>query len=1294
LGFWIRPQAVGAALVSMLWLALGWRAKRGDFHRAASPGFRRLLGVVALVALAVVAKSFYSVGPEGELFRGTVSRNFEMADRIDSRYSFYVVQGAGRQLAPYAPQLEAFFAPWTFFSRGPLAGLAAIPVVMATNGVPPAELPEQRWRPFDPTGFSAYRITMIVLASTVIVALFLLLVPLAGEGWALIGAGLLALAPFGLHEMMFTWPKWAATAWLIAAFALAHARRPCAAGFALSIGFLFHPLALLWAPWLALWSAGRDWASARARIRAFGYFCFGVGCVVLPWMLLGALMPHLPTTPLAGQGGFFRYFLLADWQTATWASWWHTRWMNFANTFIPLHGYMAEASFNHPKLNSAYEPSGPLVKFSQLWWNSLPFAMGLGLWLLSLLALGRGWRMYRPALVLLVVSPALFVTAYWGMDPLGLMRECGHPLLVALIALTVLIGARQGGGLGRALAHPAMPWLQLPETWLMLWLTTLVNPRPSAVADAQLDWLYVTINAGALTAAAIMLSRARRPALVFAPAAPAPARTEPGHARGAIGVRPSRVAWTIFGFGVLAVAIAPWRPSIEDVRLLSALDNSDASGGNDVFKPNAVFATDRFEAVPPGIATRGSWIGSDSFTGTHVTGWFRAAPRVALMVSGYPLRPGNRLELEVRGRDGALRRLPFDLHDVGEAWLRWTPALPRDAEAFRIHASDSTDGPGGWLGFSHPFTSHPLVGPQLWSLLQLIAMTCLGLTLLYGPGWLWFRARPRPAAALGWAILPGPLLLVALGGLCWAGGGILPPAVIARAGVLGLLAAIGWVGWRRPAGAEVPPEIRLVVAGSALLAGFAVAKANVSFGPKDELFHDRISRTLALGHSDSQISFHVVQVVAHHLSPYADQTRIYFAPWRFASRGPLSGLLAAPMVLASGARVPFDHPTHPWRPFDREGFSVYRIACIVVASLTAWAVFATAAALASPAWGLFAAGTALLAPFFVHEVFFTWPKLIAAAFVLLSFVSIHGRRPFCAGLLIALGYLFHPGAVLSGPFLALWLVATPGSWQKRLVAPAWFAAGALLLVVPWQFMGRLHPDENADQRIFLQYFFFADNSHATFATWCQSRWRNFANTFLPLYLFLTNNARQTIDLDYGNSDRWVQASFLYWNTLPFALGGPGFLLACVAVFQACRRALAVTCVALLGPALFLIVYWGAASTGLMRQCGHALFLSVIIVTVWSLATWPNGWRDKTVAFFQHPICFAWRGGEVAVMAFGTTLLNRRPDFTGLFGWNDTLSLAIAAGLLGALTFTLYRAGASFAPASAAPKVTSTGAPIA
>ncbi|MBM3853723.1 MAG: hypothetical protein FJ399_11290 [Verrucomicrobia bacterium] len=513
----IDARFLGAAVAGGLWLAIGVSAARRELTFAPLAGLPRVLVLAALVAAAVAAKSTFSVGPEGETFRGTISRNLAAGDRLDSRFAFYTVQAAAHHRSPTAPAVEALFHPWNFFSRGPLAGLAATPIALATGGRPTSSLPGQRWSPFDREGFAAYRLTLIVLAAGILPACFLALAPLLGEAWALAAGGFVALAPFGVHEIMFTWPKWAATAWLVVGFALCHARRAALAGLALGLGFLYHPLALLWAPWLALWLAGRTPRKLRPTAADLARFAAGVAVLVVPWFILGRLLPHSPSTPLAGQGSFLTYWLLADSHLANWTQWCHARWQNFANTFLPLHLVLSDFSFHHPHLNSTYEPSGALVKFAFVWWNTLPFGLGLGLWLLSLAACARAWRVLRAATVLFVVGPAALAVLYWGMDPLGLLRECGHPLVVAIIALTCAAARTSGAWWARQLAHPAVPWLQLPETLLMLWLTTLLNPRPWAALHADLDALALAANILLLLAAARLLSRSRPPAVAPPP---------------------------------------------------------------------------------------------------------------------------------------------------------------------------------------------------------------------------------------------------------------------------------------------------------------------------------------------------------------------------------------------------------------------------------------------------------------------------------------------------------------------------------------------------------------------------------------------------------------------------------------------------------------------------------------------------------------------------------------------------------------------------------------------------------
>jgi len=111
----------------------------------------------------------------------------------------------------------------------------------------------------------------------------------------------------------------------------------------------------------------------------------------------------------------------------------------------------------------------------------------------------------------------MLLVAYWGGDPLGLVRECGHPLFLAAIGVTTWVAAKEGGRLSCLLAHPAAPWLQLPETLAMLWLATWVNASPYPRMHHQLDWLALAAHLACLTAAAAILARARRDAAASFP---------------------------------------------------------------------------------------------------------------------------------------------------------------------------------------------------------------------------------------------------------------------------------------------------------------------------------------------------------------------------------------------------------------------------------------------------------------------------------------------------------------------------------------------------------------------------------------------------------------------------------------------------------------------------------------------------------------------------------------------------------------------------------------------------------
>ena len=1294
LGGWIAPATLARIGVAALLAWIGWRARRWPRLPAE---ITTVLAAGALLAGFAVAKASYSGGPAGELFANTTGRTLEVGGHSDSRISYHVAQLVAHHFAPFGPEAAGYFWPWSFGSRGPLAGIAVAPVILAAGADVPRGSPDGAWQPFDADGFATYRIAMIVLASLAAWAVFGVTARFASAAWALIAAALAMLAPFFVHELYFSWPKLLAAACVLSGFLLAHERRAYAGGVVLGLGYLFHPLAVLSAPFLALWLLVRSERGGVARLAAPLLCAAGVLTLFAPWQLVGRWHPGEGAT---AQAVFVHFFRLADNALATPATWWQSRWHNFAHTFVP--GYFFTADPAHESLNAFQGRSDEWVRRSFVYWNTLPFALGVPGFLLAVAAIGSACRRAPGVVGATLAGPALLLVAYWGGADTGMMRHCGHAVFVSTVALATWSLARwrtrwRERALG-ALLHPACFAWRAGEIALVAFGTTLLNQRPDlATFFGWSDVLSLALAAGCLAGASILLARAaarlrpqlfphdepQAPPMSAASEASAPALAARRSSWRRLRSIPRRLAieGSILGLAALALLIGPVRCERMVAKPLSTAHGGATGLPATPFRERGVFGTTDATLLPRELATRGSWLDSDAFEGTCETNWYRARGRFTVMIAGYPALAANRLEVEVRRRDGSLATQRFDGANPGEAWRPWEVTLPADAAAFRLRAIDGIGTAYGWLGFSEPFVDLASVPRQLWPLLQLAAATCLSLALLHGPGLVWLRRRERAPRDLALAIVAGPVLVAAVGLACWLLGGWIAPTLVARVGVGVLLAALIVGAWRTRAAASLPPQAGLVMAAGALLAGFAVAKANVSLGPKGELFGGTVSRTLAVGgHSDSRTSYHIVQLAAHHAAPFSAEAESYYSPWSFANRGPIGGLIATPVVLALGAHVTRDACDQPWQPFDREGFATFRITQIVLASLAGWAVFGAVAAVAPAAWALLAAAVALLAPFFVHELYFTWPKLATAGFVLVAFVLALARRPFAAGLAYAFAYLLHPLALLSLPFFAAWLLVRRDSgvsgW-RRLVPPFLFAAGVGPFVLAWMAVGRLAPLRAGAQTVFFDFFRLSDGRLETAAAaWWHSRWENFANTFVPFHLFTVDRTHESINSVHGPSDAWVQAAFLWWNTLPFALGLPAFALLVAGIVAAARRAWGVVLVLFIGPTLLTLVYWGAANTGVMRHCGHVLFVSAVVLGAWGLHAHAGAWRRRALQAFLHPACFAWRGLEIALMAFGTTLLNARPQWTGPLGWNDALSLAAAAACLAAAVILLAQGTAA------------------
>lgn len=740
----------------------------------------------------------------------------------------------------------------------------------------------------------------------------------------------------------------------------------------------------------------------------------------------------------------------------------------------------------------------------------------------------------------------------------------------------------------------------------------------------------------------------------------------------------------LFILALLALIIGPLRTgTTAPFRLpLKNAEGSSSAGGSFIVQGTPSGTDTHF--LRGGIETWGSFSERGNLAGSYEGDWHETQRRLTVMVAGFPRTGGNRLEVDFRLKTGQVLTEAYTGEEPGRAWRHWFLVSPKGCEAVRVRAVSGGQQQNGWLAFSEPFA---IKFPLTWQALtwvQLLCAVALALVALYGPGLFWLGGRERIAGAdLALATLPGPLVGLALGLLCWAVDGVLAPQLAGRLLVGFLLMAL-FLRRDRVVGAwlRLPSGAKAVLCAGALLVGFGAAKANIWLGTPGELYGDSISRSLEVGgHSDSRVSFHVVQVVANHQAPFDERSSGYFAPWTFASRGPVAGILATPLVLATGAEVPLDMPDHSWGPFDAQGFAVYRIALMALASLAAWAVFGLLANLGGLGLGLFGASAALLAPFFVHELYFTWPKLVAAGLVLSCFALLRKERHFGAGHTLAFAYLFHPLPLLSAPFLGLWLLFRgERRFAAKLVEAFRFSAGLALPVGAWVLFGIIGTGSAGSQSGFAGYFFMADNATATWATWWDSRWQNLANTFVPFHLLRFPEGHESINAIYQPSPWWVRLGFLYWNTLPFALGLPLFLLVAASFVSASWRKTALFALFVAGPALFLVAYWGAADSGLMRHCGQVLFLSVIVFAIWYLFRYDAPWRRSVAALFLHPACFAFRGLEVAVMAFGTSMVGGFPHWGSPLVENDLVSLAAALVCLCAATVVLAKAARAEASA--------------
>jgi Dolichyl-phosphate-mannose-protein mannosyltransferase len=561
---------------------------------------------------------------------------------------------------------------------------------------------------------------------------------------------------------------------------------------------------------------------------------------------------------------------------------------------------------------------------------------------------------------------------------------------------------------------------------------------------------------------------------------------------------------------------------------------------------------------------------------------------------------------------------------------------------------------------------------QALDLVRLLCTLALALSLLLGPGIAWraLGSRDRPLS-LGFLPLPGLVLMIGGGGLAWALANSIGPRPVCFAlfvpVLVFLLGTLLLTGSRELFTRE---ERRILLVLGCVL-GLAISRSLWSLGPEGELYAGTISRTLEVGdRSDSRISFHVVQLIAKGEGPYGRLASTLLHPYNFSSRGPLPGLAASPVVLLAGGRPPAVRPDQPWLPFDPQGFMAYRLAMMAFAAIAFLALWDLVRRIAGRRAAYLAVLLAATTPFLVHEVWFTWPKLLASAMVLLGAIWVIQRRPLRAGLLSGFGYLMHPGVLLAVPTLgliALWPLRGARWKRPRIRQGLLLAAGVAFFLIAWRLVNGRHYDQSG----FLDYFVRTGPHGAPgFGTaWLVSRLESLGNTLVPLLLPLADAHNASINVVRGSSPPIIHFFFQYWNTVPFGFGIIFLPLLVVGLWRAGRRWPWPVAASVILPFALFTVYWGSFTSGIMREGLQAWALTLCAVIACEQAASGFGWlRSRPIR-----AVLALRVVEVLAVALVPTVATRGGLISPSFPLTDAVAVAAMLGFGAALGALVWKA---------------------
>lgn len=713
----------------------------------------------------------------------------------------------------------------------------------------------------------------------------------------------------------------------------------------------------------------------------------------------------------------------------------------------------------------------------------------------------------------------------------------------------------------------------------------------------------------------------------------------------------------ILGLSIIGIFLTPSLKTNIGTKFSENVENNAVINN---FIENGVFPqTDKFN-LPSNLKTYGSWTGSDTGQGKFVSDWYKSRGNIRLYVAGYPNKE-NKLLLEASKKDGSIYEILYPNEDPKENWRLWEVNLKQDDLKFRIIAIDSSSKTGGWLGFSEPLQDRFYILKNLVYIFKISATVCLSITLLIGPGIIFYSYISINSIyrSLLFMIIPGPIILTCIGLILW----ITPPSLISNKLLCYLLLlpllifitlSLLKLKWNQ---LFTNKELK-VFAIFIVLIIIAVAKVSFSQGPLGELYGNTISRTFEVGdRSDSRISYHTVQLVNNHLIPYEPEGQKYFSPYYFSSRGPLGGLIASSVAIVTSNNIPLGMPDQTWEPFDDNGFTSYRIVMIILASLSIFAIYGLLEKITNSMWAMYGVSLIVLTPFYVHELYFTWPKFASASYILVALYTLIHKKYYQTGLYICLSYLFHPIAVTILPFFLIWIpfvsIKISMIFVKEHVRNIFqLLLGFSSLFTLWYLLNMHHFAQGS----FISYFLMADmRGNSSIFQWFVSRFNLLTNTMIPLNLFLVHSDHPSINSIYGKSPAIIRYYFQYWTTIPFGVGIIMFFRLVPLVIKYFNNFKFIWMIYIIFPFILLIIYWGAASTGIMRECGHIIYFGLFIVLIYCSYRLND---SQIVNLINSKIMNVLRGCEIFSMLFFPTFFTSTALYDRKLILVDITSLSI------------------------------------